>query len=290
MASKRGGDPQRREFEAAVAEVARQVARVVQQGAGALDDYLSQWSATDPQEWNRRKAITKHERAIEKYRNSLVTTQRRMRTLTVVSAGLGTSGVATAVLLQADGPGPGLLIGSLVTGLIALRQRRYLRTAQPPAAPELPPPPTPVLSPGAVGWAEAQRLSAVRRQLLALIPAVAAIHPDAGAELSAADRNAGPALIGLVQRLAILHQISTDLSDSHAAAAADAAAQEVRTRLSAGVANYEQLLAAAATMMAAPDLGQSSEQVLTPAIDALTAYAHGLSISAETFDSLDRGQ
>ncbi len=65
------------------------------------------------------------------------------------------------------------------------------------------------------------------------------------------------------------------------ARAATAAAEEVRGRLARGCATYESLLAAAATLLAAPDIARSTEDVLNPAVEAMTAYAHGLARAAE---------
>lgn len=275
-----------RDFEAAATEVARQVTRMVSQGADVVEAYLSTKShepsalGTDKA---RQKALDKHERAVRKYEKSLVDTRHSMRTLQFVSLGLGTGGVVDLFIPALQGPTVGLFIGSFVTGLISIRKRMYLRDAQPPKAPALPSPTPPRLDATAIGYAEAERYARVRRELLNVMSSVSAIHPDAGRELAEADNEAGPALTGLVQRLAVLSRITSELHDTQAAAAAARAAEEVRARLSVGVQTYEQLLAAAATMLAAPDLSRSSDQVLTPAIEALAAYAHGLAISADTF-------
>ena len=111
---------------------------------------------------------------------------------------------------------------------------------------------------------------------MSIVPAVTGLHPEAGRELKSADDEAAPALAAQVTRLAVLDQIRRDMPGSEAATAATSAAQHVRARLAEGVAVYDRLLAAAATMLASPDLGRSSSEVLLPAADALTAYAEGL--------------
>ena len=91
---------------------------------------------------------------------------------------------------------------------------------------------------------------------------------------------AAPALAAQVTRLAVLDQVRRELPGSQADRAASDAAEQVRARLAEGVAVYDRLLAAASTMLASPDLGRSSLDVLGPAADALTAYAAGLRTAA----------
>ena len=78
----------------------------------------------------------------------------------------------------------------------------------------------------------------------------------------------------------MLDQVRRELPGSTAAESAADAAQLVRARLAEGVAVYDRLLAAASTMLASPDLGRSSLDVLGPAADALTAYAAGLRVAS----------
>jgi hypothetical protein len=79
----------------------------------------------------------------------------------------------------------------------------------------------------------------------------------------------------------MLDQVRRDLPGSTAASAAQRAAEQVRDRLAEGVEVYDRLLAAASTMLASPDLGRSSADVLGPAADALTAYAVGLRTASD---------
>ena len=58
--------------------------------------------------------------------------------------------------------------------------------------------------------------------------------------------------------------------------AAREAAVLVTARLRAGVEAYEGLLAAAAELLGAPDLGRSAGELLSPAVQGMQAYTHGL--------------
>jgi len=226
------------------------------------------------------KAMEKHAKAVRKHEERLAESRRESVTLTAVSGATAVLGVIDLASGAANAlPGsPALwLVVSALAGVTAVRKRYFLKNA---VAPE---PPTLATSYAAndirreaIGWAEAQGLAAVRRQLVAMVPAVAALHPEAGKELKAADDEAAPALAAQVTRLAVLDQVRRDLPDSRAAVAAAGSAEQVRARLAEGVAVYDRLLAAASTMLASPDLGRSSIDVLGPASDALTAYAAGL--------------
>ena len=202
-------------------------------------------------------------------------------TLSAVSAATAVLGVIDAAkdVLPLE---PWMWLGTAaVTAVLAVRSRYAAAHTVPPEPPTFPS--TVAASDvrrDAIGWPEAQGLAAVRRQLTAIIPAVAGLHPDAGHELSSADAEAAPALAAQVTRLAVLDQVRRELPGSAAAEAASDAAETVRARLAEGVAVYDRLLAAASTMLASPDLGRSSIDVLGPAADALTAYAAGLRTAA----------
>ena len=274
------------ELDLAAREVATSVSRLITQGADIVEAYLgARKDIVVESDAARRRMIERHEKAVRKHTKALKDARERMITLAFVSTGLGIGAVASLIFGGLSGPAPGLFIGSLVTGLISLRARVFLRTAQPPTAPELPPPAPPRLDPTDIGHAETEAFSKVRAQIVDIIPAIRMLHADAADELAAADAEAAPALIGMIHRLALLARIRREMDATHAATAAESAAHEVRARLAQGVDTYERLLAAAATMLAAPDMGRSSIAALSPAIDALTAYAHGLSQSAGSSDS-----
>ena len=100
-----------------------------------------------------------------------------------------------------------------------------------------------------------------------------------------ADAEAGPAMNELVRRLAMLDQLEHSLPGSEASRAAAVSAEQLAVRLALGVETYDRLVAATAAMLSAPDLARSTDDVLGPAIDAMHAYAHGLTVSAQTFST-----
>ncbi len=103
---------------------------------------------------------------------------------------------------------------------------------------------------------------------------VSVLHPAAGKELVNADAQAAVALNTLCDRLLVLHQLAASLPGTAAAASAASAAQVVASRLVLGCDSYDQLLAAAAELLASPDIAGMVN--LQPAADSLIAYSHGL--------------
>ncbi|MFM8350702.1 MAG: hypothetical protein ACKN9D_06500 [Actinomycetales bacterium] len=173
---------------------------------------------------------------------------------------------------------------AVIAGAVAVRGSLTLRQAEPPKAPILalaPPAPLPL---GARGAAEVARLASVRLKLNDVANAVSRLHPDAAVELRRADREAAGPLNALAERLALLHQIAKDLPGSTAAQASAESAQVVSGRLADGCQHYEELLAAAARLLAAPDQARSTEGVLGPAVASMVAYAHGLQQASTLYE------
>ena len=212
--------------------------------------------------------------------------QTQATTGTAVAGVAGTVGVidvvAEAATSQAAVYGPSwmwlgvALLGGIVA-VVARRQRRAL--PPPPRVDELPAAPIAV-PPDAIGADQAQQLITLRLQLFQVVPAIARLHPGAADELHRADLEAAPPLHALVERLVILHRIRHDMPGTQAYEAATTAAMEVQSRLATGCTTYEQLLAASATMLAAPDIARSTDEVLSPALQAMAAYTHGLQRAA----------
>jgi len=100
------------------------------------------------------------------------------------------------------------------------------------------------------------------------------LHPAAGKELVNADAQAAGALNALCERLLVLHQLAASLPGTAAANSATSAAGVVASRLDVGCDSYDNLLAAAAELLASPDLTEMVN--LQPAADSLIAYSHGL--------------
>jgi hypothetical protein len=259
--------------------LAERVAALVEQGLDVAEAYSTAKGANAKASREYAKAMERHAKNVRRHQARVLSRRRSAVTLTAVAGSTAVLGVIDVAAGGGAVPGdPWMwLFGSAIATVLAVRNRYDAQHAHSPEPPMLTPAATAQSLPrSAIGWSEAQGLAAVRRQLVGMVPAVAALHPDAGRELKAADDEAAPALAAQVARLAVLDQVRRELPDSEAATAAADAAQQVRARLAEGVAVYDRLLAAASTMLASPDLGRSSAEVLGPAADALTAYAEGL--------------
>ena len=259
--------------------LAERVAALVEQGLDVAEAYSTAKGANAKAGREYAKAMDKHAKAVRRHQSRVLSQRRSAVTLTAVSGATAVLGVIDVA--SADNAVPGAswlwLLGSAIAAVLAVRNRYDAQHAHAPEPPMLTAAATAQALPrSAIGWSEAQGLGAVRRQLVGMVPAVAALHPDAGRELKAADDEAAPALAAQVARLSVLDQVRRELPGSEAAVAAGAAAELVRARLAEGVSVYDRLLAAASTMLASPDLGRSITDVLGPAADALTAYAAGL--------------
>ena len=114
-----------------------------------------------------------------------------------------------------------------------------------------------------------------------MAPSLDRLYPGSGDELRRADNEAAGPLTALAERLLVLDQLQRELPGTSAAASASQSADVVRRRLADGCATYDELLAAAARLLAAPDMSRSTVDVLGPAVDAMVAYAHGLSTVAD---------
>ena len=235
-----------------------------------------------------KAALARHTQEVSSHRRRLRRAQKRVSSMTTTAAVTGALTVISGVSTAGEGVSPATAMLAAVTGaaaLIAYRSREVVQHPPPEPTAILPAPPPPPLRSGARGDSEASRLLRIRSQLVSLIPAVSHLHPEAGVELARADAEAGPALNALVYRLSVLDHIERALPGSEASIAAGFSAEEVRARLAIGVDRYDRLMAAAAAMLSAPDLGRSSDDVLGPAIDSLAAYAEGLNVQAQTFST-----
>jgi len=266
-----------------VAKLGERVAALVEQGLDVAEAYAAAKGGTSKASKDYAKAMEKHEKSVVRHRDKVRSQRRESVTMSATSGAAAVIGVIDVASQDVLIPGPAWLwlVGSAFAAIIAVRARYDALHAVAPELPALQSVYTASdLRRDAIGWQEAQGLAAVRRQLTAMIPAVTGLHPDAGRELASADAEAAPALAAQVTRLAVLDQVRRELPGSSAADAARVAADTVRSRLAEGVAVYDRLLAAASTMLASPDLGRPSLDVLGPAADALTAYAAGLRTAA----------
>lgn len=284
-------------YRGAMASERDQFARVVQAGIARGMDVVDAWRQARAQRpgAQARALQAEHQRRLAEQQRDLRRHQRRKRRLDneatggVVVAGVaGTLGVLDIVIesttAQAGVYGPAWIWVTLAAAggfvsAVARRRRTHL-----PAPPRVDPPVTPIaeIPAEAIGAEQAQRLTSLRLQLAQVIPTVARLHPAAGADLSQADSAAAPQLHSLVDRLVVLHGIRSEMTGTEAESAATSAAIEVRDRLATGCTTYERLIAASATLLAAPDMDRSTDEILGPALEGLTAYAHGLQRAADS--------
>ncbi len=193
---------------------------------------------------------------------------------TAVGASAGTVGVIDVI---ATGPGGlGWFVVSGIGAVVAvLGGRRWRRLAPFTAIPAIPSPPA-LVRRGAIGHESVARYTAVRVQTVQVIRAIEPLHADAATEIRSADAQAAPTLNSLAERLRVLDEMTRQMPGSQAAVQAQQAAHAVSRQLDQGSAGYDVLLAAAARLLAEPDLGTPVASVLEPASSALIAYAHGL--------------
>ncbi|MBM3688088.1 MAG: hypothetical protein FJW80_00245 [Actinobacteria bacterium] len=272
-------------------------ARMVQSGIAHGLDVVEAWRIARAQRPTpqARQLQAEHDRLTTQARRETNRYRRRDRRLqTQVTAGTAVAGVAgtigaidviaEAATSQTAVYGPSWMwIGTAVVGaVVAITSKRARSSLPPEPRPAVPPPPPAPVPSSAIGASEAQRLNALRLQLAQVITTMQQLHPGAADELRRADAEAAPPLHGLVDRLAVLDRIRREMSGTQAEAAATVASVDVRDRLAAGCGTYERLLAASATMLAAPDIARSTDEVLGPALQAMTAYTHGLQRTAES--------
>jgi hypothetical protein len=274
-----------------------QFARVVQAGISRGMDVVDAWRQARAQRPSAqaRALQAEHGRQLAEQQRALRRHQRRVRRLdNEVTGGIAVAGVAGTlgvldIVIESTSASAGvygpawiwvaLAAGGGVLATVARRRRGQLPPAPRVDAVPLPPAAVPA---DAIGAEQAQRLTALRLQLSQVIPAIDRLHPDAGADLRRADLEAAPQLHALVDRLVVLHGIRMEMAGTEAEAAATSAAVEVRERLATGCTTYERLIAASATLLAAPDIARGTDEVLTPALEGLAAYAHGLKRAANS--------
>lgn len=267
----------------------------VQAGIERGLDVVEAWRAARASKPNRelearrQQAIAAHAREVRRYERRKAQLSTRTIGGTAVAGVAGTVGVIDIIAEVATsdaavyGPSWMWLGAAVLGGVTAITARRSQRSLTPPAAFTPPIGPPPQLRADAIGAAEATRLTRLRLQLAEVVPALDSLHPAAAEDLRRADHEASPPLHALITRLDVLDRMRRDLDASAAKDAATTAAEQVRARLDAGCQTYEMLLTASASLLAAPDVSRSTDEVLTPAIEALSAYTHGLQRSAETF-------
>ena len=265
------------------------VARIEEQVAKGLDlvDAFRSATGKGPRGANKalelehRKALAANRTAVRRHTSRVQTLKTEMTGGAVVAGVGGAIGVMDVATTGVVGPAWFWLGGAVIGLVVSVRARRRLKTVGPPPIILDPVAPPPVLPRGAVGAAEVARFSAVRVQIVNITPQLEKLYPGSGQELRRADLEAAAPLTAQCERLLVLNQIEHDLPGTTAATQAAESAELVRARLAQGCEKYDELLAAAARLLAAPDYTRSTDAILGPAVNAMLAYAHGLQKAAD---------
>jgi hypothetical protein len=237
-------------------------------------------SAATPASRDRQMAEA-HRAALVRYEGQVRQHQGRIAGAKAgaVAGGAGTAVLGLSTVASVGSPGQMIFLGGLAAGSAALgwrARRRAMELEAHPPVPQLPPLPPARLRAGARGAEQVERVANALLHLYDLVPAVGRLYPQAGQELWRAVSDVEPLLRGQVERLASLDRIEWEMPGSRAAEAAIAAGTEITARIHGGADALEDLIAAAARMLAAPDIGDGVPDALAPAINSLDAFAHGL--------------
>lgn len=253
--------------------------------ARGLEAYDAIRQALDAMPTSSGRALQRQAKAVNKAsartRRAHALRVRRSQSAVILGSSTAAAGAGcTLIEIVSAGAFVGTPIGWIAlagigggTALWGYRSRS--RIGSPPPAPQIPS----ALPRGAVGCDVVERYLRIRLDVITAAKQIGSLHPDAAREVLVADAEAGAALDLLVERLRVLDQLAR--SPSSAAGAAQQSALVIAQRLSQGCDTYDSLLHAAMRLMAAPDLSRTTDAILQPAVDALIAYAHGLSRAAE---------
>jgi hypothetical protein len=262
--------------------------KVVEAGVTAGLERFQQYRANKPKRPTDRELVLAQRQAIvAQHQNRLAGHDRRLQRMksrqTVWTA--GAAGASVMGVVGAVTPQPSLLWFTVagVSGMFAFLTKEKREHLQAPAMPELPALPIEPLPAGTPGADEVARWSRAAHRWDDLLPLVDQMHPDAGQQLRRSLAEVDPALRALVERLGTLYRTAQQMPGTSAAASAHHASIEVAARLRDGVEAYEGLVAAAAELIAAPDLNQSVVEIVGPAVLEVQAYTGGLRKAAGTF-------
>lgn len=262
--------------------------KVVEAGVSAGLERYQTYRATKPSKPTERDVVLQQRQLIvAQHQNRVAGYERRLQRMKSRQT-IYTAGAAGATAMGAVGmvtPQPSILWFSAagLSGLMAYLTREKRQTLEAPAMPELPAMPVEPLPVGTPGADEVARWSRAASRWNEMLPLVDQMHPEAGHQLRRALQEVDPALRSLVERLGTLYRTSQQMPGTQAAAAAHRASIEVAAQLRDGVEAYEGLVAAAAELIAAPDLNRSVTEVVGPAVLDVQAYTSGLRRAAGTF-------
>ncbi len=269
------------------AELAALIEQSVARGLDLVDAFRSATGkgsrgANRALELEHRRTLAANRTAVRRHTSRVQRLKAEMTGGAVVAGTAGAIGLIVVATPPPELAFPFLWLGTAAIGLaVSVRARFRLRHVGPPPIVIEPVAPPPALPRGAVGAAEVARFSSVRVQVVTITPQLDRLYPGAGQELRRADLEAAGPLTALCERLLVLDQMQRELPGTSAAASASKSAEQVRGRLAQGCEKYDELLAAAARLLAAPDYTRSTDAILGPAVNAMLAYAYGLQKAAE---------
>lgn len=262
--------------------------KVVEASVSAGLERYQQYRACKPAKPTQRELVLQQRQMIvAQHQNRVAGFERRKQRMrsreTIYTAGAAGAGIMGVIGMGT--PQPSLLWFSAagVSGLFAYLTREKRQNLAPPPMPALPEMPVEALPAGTPGSDEVARWSRAAHRWDEMLPLVDQMHPDAGTQLRRALTEVDPALRSLVERLGTLYRTSREMPGTQAAAAAHRASVDVAAQLRDGVEAYEGLVAAAAELIAAPDLNRSVAEVVGPAVLDVQAYTSGLRRAADTF-------
>ena len=211
-------------------------------------------------------------------RRSYAARKAQAQTLTIggtaVSASTGTVGIVD-LLATTSGEVAWFAVSAIGAVAAVIGARAWRRLVPPTPIPTIEAAPA-LIRRGAIGHESVARYTAVRVQVVQVARAIEPLHADAAAEIRSADAQVAPTLNALAERLRVLDDMSRRMPGTSTAQSAVTSAHAVSEQLDRGSAAYDVLLAAAARLLAEPDIGQPAPSILEPASSALIAYAHGL--------------
>jgi hypothetical protein len=205
--------------------------------------------------------LRRHHRAVRKWQ-------------VVYVSGLGSGGVGVCILFSTGDAVAALVAALAGGGLSVLARVRGGRLAPPEPADY----PAVTVAFDSRGGRALRRLDHASRHMRDACLAVAALDRPTGRELEQATGLAERSLRLTAQQLGTIEGLG---------GTADAAAK-LAAQLEAGVAAYEQTLAAAAELLAAPSVDPPVAALLRDAQDALAARTFGQTVAAERLNRLDR--
>lgn len=262
--------------------------KVVEAGLSAGVERYQQYRASKPTKPTPRDVVLQQRQMIvAQHQMRLVGFERRKQRMksreTIYTAGAAGAAVMGAVGVVTPQPSLFWFTAAGVSGLLAFLTHGKRQTLAPPPMPQLPPMPIEALPAGTPGAEEVARWSRAAQRWDEMLPLVDQMHPDAGEQLRRALREVDPALRSLVERLGTLYRTSQQMPGTQAATAAHRASVEVAAQLRDGVEAYEGLVAAAAELIAAPDMNRSVTEIVGPAVLDVQAYTGGLRRAADAF-------